>query len=94
MITETPAGCLLKCRIQPGASKTAFTGIHDNALKISLAASPVDGKANKALCLFLAKQLKIAKSAVKIKSGEKSRNKTVLCENRSKAEISAIFKII
>lgn len=93
MITETSSGCFIKCRIQPSASKTAFVGIHDGAMKFSLAAPPVDGKANKALCTFIAKQLKIPKSGVQIQSGEKSRHKKVFCKNRTKAEISAIFKI-
>ena len=92
-IIESGNGSLLQCRIQPSASKTAFAGIYDGALKFSLAAPPVDGKANKALCAFIAKQLKIPKNAVTIKSGEKSRHKTVFCENRTKSEISAIFKI-
>ena len=93
ILTETDKGILIKCRIQPSASKTAFVSIHDHTLKFSLAAPPVDGKANKTLCTFLAKQLKIPKSAVKIISGAKSRNKTVLCENSTKDEISATFKI-
>jgi uncharacterized protein len=93
ILTETDKGILIKCRIQPSASKTAFVGIHDHTLKFSLAAPPVDGKANKTLCTFLAKQLKIPKSAVKIISGAKSRLKTVLCANRTKKDILEIFKI-
>ncbi|MCK5844695.1 MAG: DUF167 domain-containing protein, partial [Victivallales bacterium] len=46
---------------------------------ISLAAPPVDGKANKALRMFIAKKLSIPKSAVVLVSGEKSRNKTIAC---------------
>ena len=93
LLKETTEGVLLKCRIQPSASKTTFVGVHDQALKFSLAAPPVDGKANKTLCTFLAKQLKIPKSAVKIQSGEKARHKNILCENCTKQEIIDKFKI-
>ena len=36
----------LTLHIQPGAKQTAFAGLHGDALKIRLAAPPVDGKAN------------------------------------------------
>lgn len=93
ILTEIDKGILIKCRIQPSASKTAFVGLHNQALKFSLATPPVDGKANKTLCTFLAKQLKVPKSAVQIISGEKSRSKTVFCANCTKKEIIQIFKI-
>ena len=38
----------LTLHIQPGAKKTEFGGLHGDALKIRLAAPPVDGKANAA----------------------------------------------
>lgn len=92
-ITEKDNGILVNCHIQPSASKTAFVGLYNGALKFSLAAPPVDGKANKALRTFLAKQLRIPKSAVKIQSGEKSRQKAVFCGKCTKADIFRIFKI-
>ena len=51
----------LTLHIQPGAKKTEFAGLHGDALKIRLAAPPVDGKANEAL----------------IKSGQSSRRKVL-----------------
>jgi len=47
------------------------------ALGIRLAAPPVDGAANEALCTFLAEQLDLARSAVTIRSGASSRIKQV-----------------
>lgn len=70
-------GTFLPCRIQPRASKTGISGLYGNALKITLNAPPVDGKANAALCEFLAKKCGIAKSLVCLVSGETSRDKTV-----------------
>lgn len=70
-------GVTLRLHIQPGAKKTEVAGLHGEALKIRLAAPPVDGKANACLLAFLADQLGVAKSAVSLISGESSRAKRV-----------------
>lgn len=67
----------LTLHIQPGAKKTEFAGLHGEALKIRLAAPPVDGKANEALIKFVAETLKLPKSAVNLKSGQTSRRKVL-----------------
>lgn len=67
----------LTLHIQPGASKTEVAGIHGDALKIRLAAAPVDGKANAALIGFVAARLGLAKSAIRLKSGQNSRRKVL-----------------
>ena len=67
----------LTLHIQPGAKKTEFAGLHGDALKIRLAAPPVDGKANDALVKFIAETLGLAKSAVVLKSGQTSRRKVL-----------------
>ena len=91
IIEEKGENCLIRCRIQPSASKTAIIGIYDNALKITLAAPPVDGKANKALRTFIAKQLKLSKSKIKVIKGDKSRSKTLLCENITQSDIKKLI---
>lgn len=63
--------------VQPRASKTVVAGMHDGCVKIRLAAPPVDGAANAALVEFVADQLGIAKSRVRITAGLTSRRKTV-----------------
>ncbi|MBK7647121.1 MAG: YggU family protein [Betaproteobacteria bacterium] len=67
----------LTLHIQPGAKKTEFAGLHGDALKIRLAAPPVDGKANEALIKFVAEALGLPKSAVNLKSGQTSRRKVL-----------------
>lgn len=67
----------LKLHIQPGAKMTAATGLHGDALKIRLAAAPIDGQANTALIAFVADRLGLAKSAVRLKSGQTSRRKVL-----------------
>ncbi len=71
-------GTLLPCHVQPRASRTVVAGIYGGAVKIALNAPPVDGKANAALCEFLAKKCGIAKSRASVVSGMTSRDKTVL----------------
>ena len=67
----------LTLHIQPGAKKTEFAGRHGDALKIRLAAPPVDGKANEALVKFIAATLRLPKSSVMLKSGQTSRHKVL-----------------
>ena len=71
---------VLTLHIQPGAKQTGFAGLHGAAMKIRLAAPPVDGKANAALCAFLAAFCAVPKSAVTLLSGETSRAKRVRVE--------------
>jgi len=61
--------------IQPGAKSTEIVGIHDGSLKIRLNAPPIDGRANDALQIFLAKQFVVPVRNVKLIHGEKNRKK-------------------
>jgi uncharacterized protein len=51
--------------------------MHDGAIKIRIAAPPVEGAANRALIDFIAQQLGVAKRAVRLVSGETRRRKVV-----------------
>jgi hypothetical protein len=68
---------ILNLHIQPGAKRTEVVGLHGDALKIRLAAPPVDGKANDALVAFLAKKLGAGRTAVELVSGQAARAKRV-----------------
>ncbi len=70
-------GTTLSLHIQPGAKKTEIVGLHGEALKIRLAAPPVDGKANEALLSFLATTLGVARSQITLVSGQTGRAKRV-----------------
>jgi uncharacterized protein (TIGR00251 family) len=67
----------LTLHIQPGARKTECAGRHGDALKIRLAAPPVDGKANAALLAFVAERLGCGRTAITLKSGQTSRRKVL-----------------
>jgi uncharacterized protein (TIGR00251 family) len=68
---------LLELHVQPGAKVTAAAGEHGGRLKLKIAAPPVDNKANAHLLSWLAAQLGVPKSAVRLVRGEASRQKTV-----------------
>jgi uncharacterized protein (TIGR00251 family) len=75
-------GCLIfTVRVVPRASRSEIIGEHDGALKVRLAAPPVDGAANEELIKLLAKAFNVSKSSVEIISGETSKTKQIKIEN-------------
>lgn len=80
----------LTLHIQPGAKKTEFAGLHGDALKIRLAAPPVDGKANEALIRFVAETLTLPKSAVNLKSGHTSRRKVLEIQGATQEAVARL----
>ena len=63
--------------VVPRAKSTEVAGRHGDAIRIRLAAPPVDGAANAELGRFLAEQLGVARGAVTIVRGTTGRRKTV-----------------
>lgn len=61
--------------VVPNASRSEIVGWHGDALKIRIAAPPVDGKANKELVRYLAKQLDLSSSEIELVSGHMNRKK-------------------
>ncbi len=86
---DAPDGATLAVRIHPGARKNAVTGIHDNALKISLTSPPIDGRANQALIDFLSDRLRLPKARIALLSGQTSRSKLLRITGKSAADIQA-----
>ena len=64
-----------KVQVVPRASRTEVVGEHNGALRIRLAAPPVDGAANEELIRLVARKLKVSRSAVQIASGHNSKLK-------------------
>jgi len=86
-IRDTPAGAAFAVKIHPRAKKDAITGEVGDALKLSLTAPPVEGRANAACIEFLAKLLKVPRSSVTIASGETGRNKVIRVAGLSAEEV-------
>jgi len=74
---EEQGALVLALHVQPGARHSEFAGVHGEAVKIRLAAPPVDGKANAELLRFLAGCFGVSSRQVSIVRGETSRRKTV-----------------
>ena len=65
----------LRVHAQPGGGRSAVTGRHGGALKVKVAAPPVDGRANDAVAELLARTFGLKAAQVELVSGETSRSK-------------------
>ena len=92
-LREDSSGVSFAVRVHPRAKKNAITGELGDALKLSLTAPPVDGKANEACIEFFANLLKVPRSSVTIASGQTSRNKVVRVVGLSGKEVAERLKI-
>ena len=95
MIRETAAGVTLAVRAQPGAKKTAITGLYGEGaaaqLEIAVHAAPLEGRANQALIVFLAETFCVPKSALKLLSGKSSRSKVFLLRGVTAPQINTVL---
>ena len=91
LLQTTPDGIIVSIRVQPRASKDEIAGVHDGALKVRLRSPALEDRANEALCDFLAQLLKTPKSAVRILSGHRSRNKRVEIRGITEQQVHALL---
>lgn len=70
-------GAVLLLAVVPNARRTGADGLHDGALRVRLAAPPVDGKANDTLLAWLADELHLPRRAVTLTRGASGRRKQV-----------------
>ena len=66
---------ILTLRVQPRASRDEFVGVQGNRLKVRLAAAPADGRANERLVRLLAREFRVARSAISLLQGDHAREK-------------------
>jgi uncharacterized protein len=67
----------LTLHVQPGAKRNEIAGLHGDALKIKLAAPPIEGRANDALLKFIADLFAVPLRNTELKQGGQSRHKVV-----------------
>ena len=67
----------LTLHVQPGAKHSEIVGMHGEALKIKLAAPPIEGRANKALLKLIADLFGVPLRNTELKQGGQSRHKVV-----------------
>ncbi len=77
---QRPGAVRLSVRVQPRASRSEVVGEHDGALKVRLAAPPVEGEANRELVRFLGKLLGVAPSRLTVVAGATGKSKVVEIE--------------
>lgn len=80
----------LTLHVQPGAKRTEVQGLHGTALKIRLAAPPIEGRANEALLKFIADFFSVPQRQVELKQGAQSRHK-VLAVTGSKVAAESLL---
>ena len=83
-------GVIFPVRVQPRASKDEIAGVMGGALKVRLRAPALEGRANDALCEYLAELLKTPKAAVRILSGHHSRSKRVEVRGVTELQVLAL----
>ncbi len=79
-------GVTLMLHVQPGAKRTGVVGVHGGALKVRLAAPPIDGRANEALLRFIADSFDVPLRNVELKHGALSRDDKVVRVNGNALE--------
>jgi len=81
----------LNLHVQPGAKSSSIAGLHGDALKIRLAAPPIEGRANQALMKFLAEIFAVPLRNIKLLRGQQSRHKIVQIAH-SAIDPASVFK--
>lgn len=79
----------LAVHVQPRASRSELAGQHGGALKVRLAAPPVDNAANEALVEFMAGVLGLPRRQVRLVGGATSRRKLLEVEGMDAATLAA-----
>lgn len=88
-ITRHDEGAVLAIVVAPRSGKTAIDRVEADAVRIRVAAPPVDGAANTALLRYLADVFDRPKSSVRLISGATGKRKRVLIGGRSPADVAA-----
>ena len=85
--TESGGAVTFRVRVSPRAGRTAAAGAHEGALKVRVAAPPVDGAANSELVRFLARALQVPASGVEVVAGHASKSKLVRARGATAAQV-------
>ena len=81
----------VRVRVTPRARRSELAGVRDGVLLARVAAPPVDGRANAALCALIAEAAGVPKSRVSVVRGAGSREKVVRVEGVDQAALRGLF---
>jgi hypothetical protein len=90
-IAPHPQGCVIRIHAQPGAKCTGWGGRHGNALKLRVAAPPIEGRANAACIEFLAEAFGCPRAQIELLAGASSREKRFLVHGMDAARAKEIL---
>lgn len=76
-LRRTAVGAVIDLAVIPNAKRSEWAGLHDGALRLRLAAPPVDGAANQAVLRWLAKDVGLRVADIELISGHSARRKRV-----------------
>jgi uncharacterized protein (TIGR00251 family) len=79
-------------RVIPRAARSSITGEHDGALRVRLAAPPVDGAANEELLRVLAHALNLPARNIEIKSGHTSKLKQIRAKGATREQLETLAR--
>lgn len=77
----------IRVRVTPRAKRNEIAGWRDGVLQVRVAAPPVEGRANDAVCKLLAKRLRVPRSSVQVVRGESARDKTIDIEGLTEEDL-------
>jgi uncharacterized protein (TIGR00251 family) len=86
------SSCTLAIKVIPNAPRNEVVGWLGESLKVKIQAPPVEGRANEALCEFLAGTFGLPRRAVSLVRGDTSRQKVVRIEGLSRDAVVALLK--
>jgi uncharacterized protein (TIGR00251 family) len=87
-VRPAKGGGYVKLRVSPGAKSTAVKGIHgEGAIRLSVAAPPVEGRANAEVERYLAQLFGLSRSEVIVVKGASSRDKLVFVKGIGTDEV-------
>ncbi|MCA1566182.1 MAG: DUF167 domain-containing protein [Acidobacteria bacterium] len=88
--TETGGAITFGVRVVARASRSEVVGVHDGALRVRVAAPPVEGAANEELARTLARALGVPSRAVRVTSGHAAKTKLVRVAGATRARLLSL----
>jgi uncharacterized protein (TIGR00251 family) len=90
-LSERDGSALVAVRVQPRSGRNQIAGERGGRLLVRIAAAPVEGQANRALCKLLAKAAGVARGRVEVVRGGSTRDKLVQIEGIGAKELAGLL---
>ncbi len=91
---EDSGGVVLRVHVQPRAARAGAVGRHGDALKLRVAAPPVDDRANREVEALVAALVGVPPAAVSVVGGGRSRAKRVRIDGVGAARLEEALRAV